>query len=688
MSDSTNNTENQYPQWNIDRIAALVVGGETETVEFKESTGRRREAASTICAFLNTQGGHLLFGVRSNGELVGQDVGYNTIEEVSTELQRINPKAYPTIERIPMESGREIIVVSTNQGSSKPYSYQGSAYRRVGNTTLTMSDEYYNNVLFERMHSAQRWENQIADGWTIDDLDLEEIQRTVRVAVERGRLKDPETDDPVELLLGLDLLCDGVLLRAATVLFGKKEQIGAKMPQCLLRVARFRGFDKMVFLDNRKFAGNAFKLLAHAESFLRDSLPIAGRFESDRFERIDEPLYPVSATREALANALCHRDYSAGGSSVDVAIYDDRLEITSTGSLHFGLTPEKLFVNHQSRPWNPLIAHAFYRRGIIEEWGRGTIEIANALIEAKLPPPEIQDSSGSVTVRFRSGQLLPERRVLRNKDAIGKSIESVSSNPEIKFADELYQYLYQVLKKDAKKINENQNEYMLKPFIPEDFCLSRRIWVRRLLNEGMNKWDRDPYCEGEFVCTLTKNHDRIFVEPAIHDLFTKFEIIPELDESTGSYLLHIGKDRYDVYQASKIILAPLVPSPKFTNSIQFLEEIFKDLKREADNVNNKQNKYTLVPFKPIDYSLSRKIWVRRLVNEEMNTFHKDPYCEGDIVATLTGEHDRIVVKPEEHELFTEFDIIPKWDASTFSFKLYVDEFQHEIHHITQKILQP
>lgn len=131
---------------------------------------------------------------------------------------------------------------------------------------------------------------------------------------------------------------------------------------------RFKGTDRTEFLDNRQFHGNAFFLLRAAERFLRDSLPIAGRIEEGRVERIDEPLVPPLATREALANALCHRDYSIGGGSVGVAIYDDRLEVTSTGCLHFGLTPEKLFAPHESIPWNPLIADAFYRRGIIERY--------------------------------------------------------------------------------------------------------------------------------------------------------------------------------------------------------------------------------------------------------------------------------------------------------------------------------
>ena len=90
---------------------------------------------------------------------------------------------------------------------------------------------------------------------------------------------------------------------------------------------------------------------------------------------------------------------SAAG-SVGVAIYDDRLEVTSTGTLHFGLTPEKLFLPHESIPWNPLIADCFYRRGIIERWGRGTLKMAELVAAAGLPRPEIEDAGGAVTVRF------------------------------------------------------------------------------------------------------------------------------------------------------------------------------------------------------------------------------------------------------------------------------------------------
>lgn len=109
---------------------------------------------------------------------------------------------------------------------------------------------------------------------------------------------------------------------------------------------------------------------------------------------------PVEAVRAALANAFVHRDYASGGGAIAIALYDDRVEIISPGELHFGLTPEKLLQPHESRPWNPLIATIFYRRGYIEAWGRGTIKIAELLRTAGLQPSTITSAAESVAVTF------------------------------------------------------------------------------------------------------------------------------------------------------------------------------------------------------------------------------------------------------------------------------------------------
>ncbi len=386
----------------LDEIRSLVDQGESEVLELKSTTGQRSAAAETLCAMLNNQGGTVLFGVDPGGKLVGQQVGARTIEEISGEIQHIEPSVYPTVKRVPVVKDREIVVVRVPRGPDRPYTYREHAYTRVGNTTVRMTKEAFKQMLLESMHKVRRWEKEPATGWSIDDLDMNQVEWVVAEAIRLRRLRDLERlHSPMDLLTGLGVVEDGELLRAGVVLFGKPDRFLPNMPQCLLRLARFRGVDKREFIDNRQFHGNAFLILDEAERFLASTLPIASRFEPGRIRRIDTLLYPHDATREAFVNAICHRDYIEGGGSIGVAVYDDRLEVISSGRLHFDFTPENLLEPHPSKPWNPLIAKVFYLCGIIEQWGRGIALMTDRVAEAGLPKLEIEDRAGDVTVRFR-----------------------------------------------------------------------------------------------------------------------------------------------------------------------------------------------------------------------------------------------------------------------------------------------
>ena len=136
-----------------DDLREMVAAGESETLEFKKTTGERNEAVKTVCAMLNHHGGIVLFGVTPESTMPGQEVGDGTIERVSAEIQRIEPPAFPGIERYPVDGVREVILIRVRSGTAKPYTYKGDAYRRVGNTSLRMSPDEYNRMLFERMHS-------------------------------------------------------------------------------------------------------------------------------------------------------------------------------------------------------------------------------------------------------------------------------------------------------------------------------------------------------------------------------------------------------------------------------------------------------------------------------------------------------------------------------------------------------
>ena len=205
------------------------------------------------------------------------------------------------------------------------------------------------------------------------------------------------------------LLIDDVPTQAAIVAFAREPL--PNYPQCALRLARFRGTTKNEFLDQQQLSGHAFHLLREAQLFLRRHLPVAGRIEAGSLERIDEPLFPPIALREALVNALIHRDYSIYGGAVNVAIYDDRVEIISAGTLPFGMTADQLAHDHVSRPRNPLLADLFYRRGLIERWGRGTQKIIDLCVVAGHPSPQFEEHAGDLVVRFIPSGYVPPNRI-------------------------------------------------------------------------------------------------------------------------------------------------------------------------------------------------------------------------------------------------------------------------------------
>lgn len=385
----------------LDELKRLISKGESESLEFKKTTGQKSEAVKTVCAFLNGLGGIVIFGVSDCGTLVGQHVVSKTLEDIANELKRIEPPAFPEIKTIPIGDDKKVIVILV-PGENGTYTYDGRSYLRHGPTTQIMPKTEYEKRLIERLHAVSRWENQpVAEGISVDDLDHEEIRNVVKSACLKGRMNEPKYDDVGSLLMGLELIYKGKLLNAALALFGKNEQLAIFYPQFSLRVARFKGTDRLgPFHDNRRFWGNAFSLLRKAETFLLDHIPIAGRVMPGKMIRDDYPLYPQRATREALTNAICHRDYACFSGSLAVAMYDDHLEIINPGTFHYDFTPEKLLRPHYSKPWNPIIAEVFYRAGVIECWGTGTLNIVDWCKENHNPLPKWEEQTGSVVVTF------------------------------------------------------------------------------------------------------------------------------------------------------------------------------------------------------------------------------------------------------------------------------------------------
>ena len=170
-------------------------------------------------------------------------------------------------------------------------------------------------------------------------------------------------------------------------------------PQLKLRMARFRGTDKMEFIDNQSIDGCFFDLLDAGMAFCFKHLNLHGKVVG--LKRIEDLDIPVEALREALINALCHRSYDSISGSVSLAIYDDRVEIVNPGRLPNGITPDNIKTSHESKPYNPVIAGVLYRTAWLESWGSGVTRMVDACKAKNLPEPYYEIRPDSVAIVFR-----------------------------------------------------------------------------------------------------------------------------------------------------------------------------------------------------------------------------------------------------------------------------------------------
>ncbi len=400
--------------------------GEWEQIEFKKTTGELHGGMETLCGFLNGTGGKVLFGVTNAGRAVGQEVSDQTLQDVANAIRKLEPPVWIEQIRVPIGENKEVLILETSLRGESPYTFDGRAYQRIGNTTSRMPQAEYQRRLLDRSASPFRWEDSPAERFAPADLDSEEIDRMLDAAVACGRL-ERRPENVAEALDKLKLRFEGRLTSAAVVLFARDPL--PDYPQCCLRMARFRGTSKLDdFLDQRQVTGHAFRLLKEAELFLHRHIAIAGTFRPDSWERQDRPEYPPLALREALVNALCHRDYSIVGGAIYIAIYDDRLEIISMGTLPPGITVDQLKQPHTSVPRNPAISEVFFRRGLIEKWGRGTQGMVEICRAGGYPEPDFIEEGGTLTVRFPLGTYSPPAQVRHDLTERQRRVLSILSD--------------------------------------------------------------------------------------------------------------------------------------------------------------------------------------------------------------------------------------------------------------------
>ena len=328
-------------------------------------------------------------------------------EKIANIAHSCKPSVYPEIRKDILDD-KLVIIVEVPQSRGVLHSYKNIAYKRDGTNDMPLSPEEVIN--FAREARIIRFDNQICKTKirNIDDAMMRKFLKSARI--NRGLDIDPnlaveESLEKLELMQGRDLTY------AAVLLFGKNPQIF--VTQAEVRCARFKGKESLSFLDMKVLRGNVIEQIDEAGKFVMNHIRLGAEIKG--FKREEKWEYPLSAVREAITNAICHRNYFSTANT-HVSIFDDRIEIWNPGGLPPELSIEDLKKPHKSIPRNPLIANALFLIKYIERWGTGTQRIVEDVIAQGLPEPEFNETRGGFEVVFRKAEALLEEFNKRQKE--------------------------------------------------------------------------------------------------------------------------------------------------------------------------------------------------------------------------------------------------------------------------------
>ncbi len=374
-------------------ILEQIAKGEGKVVEFKEQLPSSDQLAKTIVAFSNTAGGKILLGVKNNGAICGVEGGFlpDYMDRISNMIHdMVHPLIVPDIYSYAIEE-KNIIVIEVYQSPLKPYFLKSvgkshGTYIRVGATNKKADLEYIQELERQRLNLSFDEDHcvEYVEGQTM----TQELQSLLAVRLQRGISE--------EQMFNLKLLKKQqgqvYLTNAVPILLGRMDHVAIKC-------ARFKGDESGVFIDRKEIGGDLFIQLEEAMKFLLSHIHLSGQIGPDHLRRIDSYEIPPDALREALVNAVVHRDYLMSGSDIKIAVYDSKIEITSPGNFPKGITVEEI-LSGRSEIRNKVIARVFKEAELIEQWGRGIQQMNRLCIEKGLRKPDIIESGMFVQIRF------------------------------------------------------------------------------------------------------------------------------------------------------------------------------------------------------------------------------------------------------------------------------------------------
>lgn len=361
---------------------------ESDRIEWKETW--RDEYLRWICGFANAEGGVLEIGRNNRGVVVGVSDAKRLMEEIPNKVRDLLGIVVGV--KLAKANGKEYLQIVVDP-YPYPVSYKGEYHMRSGSTKQELKGAALDKFLLKKQ--GKHWDGVPVPHVAVKDLSQSAIGQFRLLARQSQRLDAAMLRGATATLVEKLRLVDGKhLKRAALLLFHPEPD--RYVTGALVKIGFFRSNADLLYQDEVR--GDLFSQVEKTMELLLTKYLRAG-ITYEGVQRRETYPVPVAALREAVLNALVHKDYAAG-TPVQISVYADKLMIWNPGELPASWTVAKLRRKHPSRPFNPEVANTLFRAGLVEAWGRGIERILEACRVAKVPSPSLRQDASGLWIRF------------------------------------------------------------------------------------------------------------------------------------------------------------------------------------------------------------------------------------------------------------------------------------------------
>jgi len=400
-----------------EEILGIVQSGEGYNAEFKiRVPSKLKELAEEVCAFANAAGGVLLLGVGDDNEIQGISIDNAKRSAIQNSFNEITPHIYCPLYQVHV-NGKEVWIVEVSSGPQKPYTLSGAIYIRQGPNSQKITSVEQMRDFFQQSDRIYFDEGQCTDFNPETDVDLNFFEEFRRSAGLSQVVNKEQIFNNLKIVLS-----NGKFKNGGVLFFGKTPE--SVYDTAVIRCVAFEGNNKTQIIDDKIYGGPLMNQYHQALQWLKGKLDVRYDIKGSG-PREEKWEIPETVFKEAVINALSHRDYYDKGARTTIELFKDRVEITNPGGLVSAINPKDFGTRSHSR--NPLIFGLFERIDMVEQIGSGIGRIKDSLKENELPDPEfILEGMFSVILYRKNKETFPEKTEEKTREKIIRLIKGKS----------------------------------------------------------------------------------------------------------------------------------------------------------------------------------------------------------------------------------------------------------------------